>query len=114
MRTVIATVRPDDRVFVAAVSPDEAPTYWQNGPLSRRLSVGLRLDSHLPALLLIERRAYWPFLFDNPSQQPVETLPPYRELAERAGSIADHRELAEPGRIDLCGYDPRAAARGER
>jgi hypothetical protein len=104
LRTVIANVRPDDRVFIAAVSPDEAPFYWQNGPLSRRLSVGLRLDSHLPALLLIERRAYWPFMFDNPSQQPVETLPPYRELAERAGSIADHRELAEPRRIDLCGY----------
>ena len=104
LRSVIAMVRPDDRVFIAAVSPEEAPTYWQNGPLSRRLSVGLRLDSHLPALLLIEHHAYWPFMFDNLSQQPVETLPPYRELAERAGSIADHRELAEPGRIDLCGY----------
>jgi hypothetical protein len=104
LRTVIATVRPGDRVFIAAVSPEEAPPYWRDGPLSRRLSVGLRLDSHLPALLLIEHHAYWPFMFDNPSQQPVETLPPYRELAERAGSIADHRELAEPGRIDLCGY----------
>ena len=35
----------------------------------------------------------------------METLPPYRELAERAGSIADHRALAEPGKVDLCGYD---------
>ena len=56
-------------------------------------------------MLLIERRAYWPFLFDNPSQQPVETLPPYRELADRAGSIADHGALAVPGKVDLCGYD---------
>ena len=104
LRTVIASVRPDDRVFIAAVSPEEAPLYWKNGPLSRRLSVGLRLDGHLPALLLIEHRAYWPFMFDNPTQQPVETLSPYRELAESVGSIADHRELAEPGRIDLCGY----------
>ena len=69
------------------------------------LSNGTRTDSHLPALLLIERRAYWPFLFDNPSQQPVETLPPYRALADRAGSIADHGALAVPGRVDLCGYD---------
>jgi hypothetical protein len=104
LRTVIASVRPDDRVFIAAVSPEEAPLYWRDGPLSRRLSAGLRLDSHLPALLLIEHRAYWPFMFDNPSQQPVQTLSPYRELAERAGSIADHRELTEPGTIDLCGY----------
>ena len=74
-------------------------------PLSRRLSNGIRVDYHLPALLLIERRAFWPFLFDNPSQQPVETLPPYRGLAERAGSIADHGALAEPGKVDLCGFD---------
>jgi hypothetical protein len=74
-------------------------------PLSRRLSLGLRLDHHLPALLLIEHRAFWPFLFDNPSQQPVTTLQPYRGLAERSGSIPDHRVLAVPGRIDLCGYD---------
>ncbi len=105
LRTVIATVRPGERVLVASVTPQEAPDYWRNVPLSRRLSLGFRLDHHLPALLLIERRAYWPFLFDNPSQQPVTTLPPYRELAEHAGSILPHRALAEPGRVDLCGYD---------
>ena len=70
MRPVIATVEPGERVFVVSVSPEAAPGYWQNAHLSRRLSLGLRLDHHLPALLLIERRAYWPFLFDNPSQQP--------------------------------------------
>ena len=106
LRAVIAIgASPDDRVFVAAVSPEEAPRYWRNAPLSRQLSFGLRLDAHLPALLLIERRAYWPFLFDNPSQQPVATLPPYRELAERTGSIADHRALTMPGKLDLCGFD---------
>ena len=88
LRAVIATVEPGARVLVASVSPEEAPDYWQNVPLSRQLSKGIRLDHHLPALLLIERRAFWPFLFDNPSQQPVTTLPPYRELAERADSIA--------------------------
>lgn len=105
LRTVIASVEPGARVFVASVLPEEAPDYWRNSPPSRMLSNGTRTDSHLPALLLIERRAYWPFLFDNPSQQPVETLPPYRALADRAGSIADHGALAVPGRVDLCGYD---------
>jgi hypothetical protein len=57
------------------------------------------------ALLLIEHRAFWPFLFDNPSQQPVETRQPYRELADRARSIADHGTLAVPGKVDLCGFD---------
>jgi hypothetical protein len=105
IRSVIATVEPGARVFVASVSPEEAPDYWRKGPPSRWLSFGIRIDYHLPALLLIERRAFWPFLFDNPSQQPVETLPPYRELADRAGSIADAGELAQPGKADLCGFD---------
>jgi hypothetical protein len=105
LRHVIGTVEPGTRVFIASVSPAEAEGYWANAPLSRHLSNGLRLDDHLPALLLIERLAYWPFLFDNPSQQPVETLSPYRELAARAGSIADHGLLTVPGKIDLCGYD---------
>ena len=98
-------MQPGTRVLVASVSPEEAPDYWQNAPLSRQLSLGIRLDRHLPALLLIERRAYWPFLFDNPSQQPMATLPPYRELAERADLMPGYRALAVPGRIDLCGYD---------
>jgi hypothetical protein len=105
MRAVIATVAPGARVFVASVSPEETPDYWRNGPPSRRLSNGIRTDEHLPALLLIERRAYWPFLFDNPSQQPVETLSPYRDLAARAGSMPDHGALVVPGKVDLCGYD---------
>lgn len=105
LRAVIASVEPGSRVFVAAVTQKEAPRYWRNAPLSRQLSFGLQLDAHLPALLLIERRAYWPFLFDNPSQQPIATQPPYRELAEHTGSIADHRALTMPGKLDLCGFD---------
>jgi hypothetical protein len=105
IRTVITTVEPGARVFVTSVSPEEAPGYWQGGPLSRQLSNGIRVDYHLAALLLIERRAFWPFLFDNPSQQPVETLPPYRAMAEDARSLPDHGALAVPGKVDLCGYD---------
>ena len=45
-RTVVAGVAPGDRVLVAAVSPEEAPGYWQHGPRSRILSTGVRLDTH--------------------------------------------------------------------
>ena len=104
MRAVIAPVEPGALVFVTYVSPDEAPRYWRQSPLARRLSYRLRLDGHLPALLLIERRAFWPFLFDDPSQQPVTTLPPYRDLAERIQTLPDHDWLLTRT-IDLCGYD---------
>jgi hypothetical protein len=100
LRAVIASVPPGARVMATEVTPADAPEYWRHAPLSRMLSVGLELDTHLPALLLIERRAYWPFLFDNPSQQPVETLAPYRTLAEHADVVTNHRTLAV-----LCGYD---------
>jgi hypothetical protein len=105
LRAVTAPVEAGARVLVATVSPQEAPGYWEHGPLSRRLSTGIPLDAHLPALLLIEHHAYWPFLFDNPSQQPIETLQPYRGLAERIGAMPDHHMLDVPGKIDLCGYD---------
>ena len=97
VRAAIAGVEPGARVFIAKVVRDDGPT-------SRRLSTGTPLDDHLPALLLIEHRAFWPFLFDNAGQQPVDTLPPYRELAQRAGAIPDFSALEKPGGIDLCGF----------
>ena len=104
MRTAIAPVEPGARVFVARSRPKRRRSTGK--PVRRRmLSNGIRLDYHLPALLLIEHRAFWPFLFDNPSQQPVETLQPYRELADRARSIADRGDLAVPGKASLCGFD---------
>jgi len=100
LRAVISSMPPGARVMVTEVTPTAAPEYWRRAPLSRMLSVGLELDTHLPALLLIEHRAYWPFLFDNPSQQPVETRAPYKQLAEQADRVTDYRALD-----DLCGYD---------
>ena len=102
VRSVIATVPAGSLVYVATVSPDEAPAYWHNGPVARRLSNGERTDVHLAALLLIERRAWWPFLFDNASQQPIETREPYRSLASRVGGVQDSGVVAT---TDLCGFD---------
>jgi hypothetical protein len=62
----------------------------------------MRADEHLGALVLIERRAYWPFTFDNPSQQPIETREPYRSLADRVGHIPSRAEAAI---ADVCGFD---------
>ncbi len=81
IRAAIAPVTPGSRVLLATVSEEEAPAAWQ-GPLSRQLlSDGTRLDLHTGALLLIERQAFWPFLFAEPSQQPVELRAPYSQLA---------------------------------
>ena len=76
---------------------EEAPAYWDAGPRGRRLSNGLRTDYHLPALLLIERGAFWPALFANPAQQPIRLRPAYSRLAREAHDIPSHADLkADP------------------
>ncbi|MDR3536006.1 MAG: hypothetical protein P4L71_05860 [Acetobacteraceae bacterium] len=102
LRTAIAPVSPGSTVFLASVPVREAPAYWAHAPLGRRLSSGLRLDGHMAALLPIERRAWWPMLFDNDSQQPVTTREPYRALANRVGGEIDSDALPK---VDLCGVD---------
>lgn len=105
MRRTIASVQPGDRVLPTFVTHKDAPVYWQDGPMNRRLSLGLPLYDHLPALLMIEKRAFWPYLFDNPSQQPIEALSPYRGLTDRVGGFVDYRRLAMDDSVDLCGFD---------
>lgn len=99
LRAVIATVPPGARVDFTNVPPDEAPAYWNAGPRGRRLSNSLRADYHLPALLLIERSAFWPVLFANPEQQPIRLRPAYARLAREAHDIPSHAGLvADPDR----------------
>ena len=105
LRSVIALVEPGSTVFVTSVEPAEAPAFWNAAPLARRLSTGMQTETQMPALLLIERRAWWPFLFDNPSQQPVRTRQPYRDMANRVGSMPPHNAVRDPKAFDLCGYD---------
>ena len=57
----------------------------------------MRTDYHLPALLLIERGAFWPILFANPGQQPIRLRPDYARLAQEAHDIPSHASLvADP------------------
>jgi len=102
-RSVIRAVPPGSTVFLAAANTTKA--YRAHQPVARRLSNGETTDTHLAALLPIERGAWWPFLFDNLSQQPVMTREPYRSLALRTGGMPDAAALTRPGAVDLCGFD---------
>jgi hypothetical protein len=105
MRAAISAVQPGQRVFEVSVTPDEAPNYWRNVPRNRMLWTGVRLDYHLAALVSLEHHAFWPYLFADPSQQPIVLLPPYKAMAEEAGSIAPHRQLDVATTPLLCPYD---------
>jgi hypothetical protein len=88
-RGVIAAVQPGDVVLTARLPRGVENDIWTSVATARRLSDGTVVDSHLPALLLIEHRAWWPFLFDNPSQQPIETREPFRTMAKRIDESPD-------------------------
>jgi hypothetical protein len=117
LREAIAVVEPGSRVLVAAVSLEEVDRVQSDFLRRQLLSDGSRLDGHVAALLLIERHAFWPFLFANPEQQPVALRSPFREIAERTAGIPDVRLLSapvpEPGDVErfplegqwACCYD---------
>jgi hypothetical protein len=93
LRRVTASVPPGSRILTTAVDIDEAAP-GRFGFLSRQmLSDGTRLDGHMAALLVIERRAFWPFLFANAAQQPLELREPYLAIGERTVSIPNVRQL---------------------
>ncbi|HEX4368921.1 MAG TPA: hypothetical protein VH023_18935, partial [Rhodopila sp.] len=102
LRAVLEPVRPGQAVYVAEAGLREAPAYWAANPGWRLLSNGVRMDEHLGALVLIEHRAYWPFEFDEVSQQPMRTRSAYRRLAERVGSLPDRAAAAV---ANVCGFD---------
>ena len=96
LRAVIAAVPPGARVLVGVTG----------GAVTPSLSDGTRTDLHLSALLTIERHAFWPFLFDIPSQQPIELAPALAALAERTSNIPTAADLAvgAPDAADLVRF----------
>jgi hypothetical protein len=80
LREIIRPVTPGSRVLTvsAAIDPDAA--YWRAAPPGVLALGVLRTDQHLPALLAIDRRAFWPLLFADPSQHPIKVQPAYAGL----------------------------------
>jgi hypothetical protein len=82
LRASIAPVPPGSRVLAVSAPFDKDDPYWRAAPPGLLLALGrLRTDYHLPALLAIDRRAFWPLLFSDPSQHPIAVRPPYDTLA---------------------------------
>jgi len=95
-RATIAAVPEGSMVLTTLRPPASLPM-----PSARRLASGEAADAHLPALLLIERRSWWPFLFDNASQQPVTAQAPLRDLTAR---IERQRRTARICDLDGIGF----------
>lgn len=87
VRSAIAGVTSGSRVLVARGHPGHQTRDVL--PQERALPGMYRLDGHLGALLLIERRAFWPLMFADPSQQPLAVKPPYDRIAHPLGEPVD-------------------------
>ncbi|WP_022723709.1 hypothetical protein [Rhodopseudomonas sp. B29] len=78
LRAAIATVEPGERVLMARGRDIDIVAAARAG---RALAGYFPIDNHLGALLLIERHAFWPLLFADPSQQPLVVKPAFTPYA---------------------------------
>ena len=111
MRAATQAVPPGARVLVVAVRPEDAPAeYWRKLPLVRSIDGLVETDYNLPALFLVERRAFSPILDTDPSQWPIAVLPPYNKLAPPAQYQVwglPHCSLLEPTEPERAALENR-------
>jgi hypothetical protein len=97
-RRVIAPIEPGSRVLAVMVTAHDVPDFYDGQPSSRFFLFGHSAIMHLPALALIERRAFWPLLFTAPTKQPLKVLAPYSSIAVDEGVVPSYTWLsAGPG-----------------
>ena len=96
LRQAISLVQPGERVLVASSDSYLNPQPERLAGFGRFIPDLSRTDRHIAALLLIERHAFWPLLFADPTQQPLAVRPPYDRIAFPLGEPADYRLLAKP------------------
>lgn len=97
LRQAIAPVRPGQRVLAVDVTTQDSPQYWRRIPLSRHITHLASSYWHLPALLVIEQKAFWQGEFALPSQQPWRVQPAYRDASAPAGRVTSYRDLESKG-----------------
>jgi hypothetical protein len=92
VRAAIAKVEPGSRVLAARGRPGHIVG---TEPEARALPGIYRLDGHLAALLVAERKAFFPLLFADPAQQPLTVKPPFDRIAQPLVEPAEWPWLSE-------------------
>ncbi len=97
LREAISGVPSGSRVLVATADlPGSGERWWRYRP--RVIANFNRTDEHMPALMTIERRAFWPLMYAVRGQQPIRFLPPYDGLNPRVSAPPPHQLLGTNGR----------------
>jgi hypothetical protein len=95
---VIAPVEPGARVLALTTTPLPVPG---GDPESRGILYEIDATMHLPALLLLQRHAFWPNLFTSRNLQPVHVRPPYLALSVDQGPLPSAEDLDAPPPAEL-------------
>lgn len=101
LRRVIAAVQPGERVLVVRPRDHIAPAVAAAEPAARHLLIDVDALTHLPSLIVLERRGFIPLLFTDPLKQPLRVLPPYDRLSYFDGAPPFAGALAQPSETDL-------------
>ena len=96
LRQTIAPIEPGKWVLAVDVPMAEVIPLWLDGHRSWMTAGYQKTYYHLAALVLPERRAFWPRLFAGVGKQPVAVNPAYDALTAQEGELPDFRELANP------------------
>jgi hypothetical protein len=103
IRQTIKPIEPGSRVLVVTVQGPGADKFKAGGdpalqpeaPKGRFLSIiGTPTYWYIAALVSIERHAFWPLLFSSDNKQPLEVLPPYKDISVSNGSLPLYQGLA--------------------
>ncbi len=93
VEAAIAPIPPGARVL--AVRDGDSPWHTEaDEPASHRILRRTVAYQHLPALVTLEREAFWPMIFTAAGKQPIALRPPYEQLAQSDGYMPLTRELA--------------------
>ncbi len=97
LRGAIAQVEPGARVLAASGEPAQVGD--EDRP-ERNLPGVHRVDTHLAALLVIERRAFWPLMFAHPAMQPVVVRAPFDRIAQPLSEPVEWPAQGRPATAD--------------
>jgi len=95
-RSLITVVSEGERVLVVRPEPDADRSTPTSNVDSVAEMVNNDATTHLPAFLVIDRKAFWPLLFTAAAKQPLQVVPPYAALAMPEGNPPRVHELATP------------------
>ncbi len=93
MRLAMAPLAPGAKVMIAR----GRPLSDVDADRPERMLPGIyRLDTELSALMVVERRAFWPLLFADPAQQPLQVNPAFAPLSQSPGGPVAWAKLSQP------------------